>query len=717
MNQDIPVDDLLSGDVSDVVRVVNDGGPPVPGELLKAIEARAAAVMSGFNDRNREAVERLTAILMQVREPLLTESSIKVLADACLYYSRIGRAFDGIPRGLAARALAAKRGLKNLERLAGNNLGAAYIDGACFNEACGTFERTLFLARELGDPLLESLAITNTAALLREMGLYQDTIELVDRALAFDLDSPRGRLLALGNACQGLFSAHRLRDDEAALRYMRIGSEMLEDNPMADIVLKTNFEYFRAMYLLHKDDHETAEVLIAAARARAADIDNPRVRMMLDIAAALCDWASRDPEREVRARKRLRELYHTSKQSRLYHDDVLRALIEVHKRTLTGETDELDRKHARHADDVASGLDALRHIVMQTSKTGVDYARELVDYTAGSSAKVDAGKELVEYTTGVKNAKFYRQLSDKGALKGGPADHPANQPAAAFDPFVGVRRWLDDEDPSVAMTDISDPFRAAKAPAKFAEVRKHDELAAIHGDMAALRIDSLKAAMRTAAYDVAENWALAAEFFDDQTGEHCFRVGRLAGLLAAEIGVDPENCLRIEHAARLHDIGKIAVNEMILLKPGPLDAAEIEAMRAHTEVGAQLLESSTDRTLQMAATVAKYHHAWWNGAGYPSVSGERIPLAARICAFADVYDALTNERPYKCAWPHKLAVEQMMCESGAHFDPRLMRPFLRVLERHIGSTAEPPSTKLHLKDMEANGLLASRRSLMMAVQG
>lgn len=711
MNNEVSVDQLLCGSIVEAVRLLNDGEPQATAQLLKTIEDRAASAISSFNDQSREAVDRLTTILMQVREPLRSESSIKILGDACFYYSRIGRAFDGIPRAVAAKKLAEMRGLKNLERLSSNALGAAYVDGACFEEACGTFERTLVLARDLGDPLLEGLAITNTAALLREMGLYQDTLEVADKALAFDLDSPRGRYLGLLNACQGLFSAHRLHNDEAALRYMRIGSEMLEDNPMADIVLKTNFEYFRATYLLHKDDHETAELLIASAKERAASIDNPRVRTMLDIASALCEWASREPAREARARKQLRELYHLSKQTRLYHDDVLRALIEVHKRTLTGEADDLDRKHAKHSGDVGSDIDALKHLVMQTSKSGVEYAKELVAYTAGPTAKV-AGKELVEYTTGVKNAKFYRQLNDRGALKVGPE----SKTLEAFDPFVGVRRWLDDDDPSLGITDISAPFLSAKSPVKPAEVRKHDELTAIHSDMAALRIESLKAAMRTAAYDVAENWALAAEFFDDQTGEHCFRVGRLAGLLAAELGIDAENCLRIEHAARLHDIGKIAVNEMILLKPGPLDAAEIVAMRAHTEVGAQLLESSSDQTLQMAATVAKYHHAWWNGAGYPSVSGESIPLAARICAFADVYDALTNVRPYKCAWPHKLAVEQMMCESGAHFDPRLMRPFLKVLERHIGSTTQPPSTKLHLKDMEANGLLTSRRSLMLAVQ-
>jgi HD-GYP domain-containing protein (c-di-GMP phosphodiesterase class II) len=555
--------------------------------------------------------------------------------------------------------------------------------------------------------------MTNTAALLKEMGLYADALEVTDRALAFDRDSPRGRNLSLANAMHGLFSAHRLRDDAAALRYMKIGSEVLDDNPLADVVQKACFEYFRAMYLLSTDDHETAEILIAAAKKRAAGVRNSRVHILLNIASALCDWASREPARELRARKQLAELYHQSKQTRLHHDDVLRALIEVHKRTITGETAGIESRYGKG--EVAPSLDAMTRIITSTAKTGIEYAKELVQYSAGPGKHADASREAMQYVGGVKNAKFYRQIRDRTEQR--EIDARDSQPSA-YDPFSGVRAWLgnDDATPSV-IADIGNPGVVAKPPADPANaVKKHDELDAIHGDMAQLRVDSLRAAMRTAAYDVAENWALAAEFFDDQTGEHCFRVGRLAGLLAAEIGIDPENCLRIEHASRLHDIGKIAVNELILLKPGPLDSHEIVAMRAHTEVGSQLLEHSSDATLKMAAAIAKYHHAWWNGAGYPNVAGENIPLAARICAYADVYDALTSERPYKRAWPHKLAVEQMLCESGAHFDPRLMQPFLKVLERHVGSNASMPSTRLHLADMEANGLLTSRRKLMSTVQ-
>jgi HD-GYP domain-containing protein (c-di-GMP phosphodiesterase class II) len=675
--------------------------------------------MRGVDDLNRETVGRLAKIVAALTGTRQLESRIRLLGEACFYFNRIGRAYDGIPLALFAQDLAIAHGLKNLERFSATALGLAYADSACFEEACVTLERTLVLSRELGDPELECLAMTNTAMLLKEMGLYQDCIEVTDRALTFGLDTERGRYMRLGNAIHGLFSAHRLRNDEAALRYLRIGSDVLEDNPLADIVQKAAFEYFRAMYLLSTDDHETAEELIAAAKARVVNVHNTRVHMRLDIASALCDWASRDAKRELSARRQLVELYRRSKETRIYHDDVLRALIEVHKRTLTGETSDLDRKYGTGPDDVGAGLEALSRIVTQTARTGIDYARELVQYNTGPSPRnqpqISPSTEATQYVAGVKNAKFYRQMNDRGAPNtfGKTPARPTS-----YDPFAGARAWLGDSAPPPIIANMGNPGVPGKPaidPDNF--IRKHDELTVIHGDMAQLRINSLKATMRTAAYDVAENWALTAEFFDDQTGEHCFRVGRLAGLLAAEIGIDAENCLRIEHAARLHDIGKIAVNELILLKPGPLDTNEIIAMRAHTEVGAQLLEHAEDPTLKMAAAIAKYHHAWWNGAGYPNTSGESIPLAARICAYADVYDALTNERPYKRPWPHKLAVEQMLCESGAHFDPRLMQPFLKVLERHIGSNAGTPSTRVHLQDMESNGLLTSRRKLMLTVQG
>jgi putative two-component system response regulator len=246
------------------------------------------------------------------------------------------------------------------------------------------------------------------------------------------------------------------------------------------------------------------------------------------------------------------------------------------------------------------------------------------------------------------------------------------------------------------------------------QLAKHEELTAIHDDMARIRAAALRKDIRTDAVDTAENWAIAAEFFDDETGQHCYRVGHLAGMLAREVKMDETFCVQVEHAARLHDIGKIAVNELILLKPGPLDASEMAAMRLHTEVGAQMLSGSDDPTLIMAVDVARHHHEWWNGAGYPQrLSAKQIPISARISAYADVYDALTHARSYKTAWSHDRAIAEISRLGGAQFDPDLLQPFLSVLERYrkdLESQKIPGFT-----DMDSNALIASRRKLMETI--
>ena len=205
-------------------------------------------------------------------------------------------------------------------------------------------------------------------------------------------------------------------------------------------------------------------------------------------------------------------------------------------------------------------------------------------------------------------------------------------------------------------------------------------------------------------------------FFDDNTGKHCFRVGYLAGMLARQMNLDPAFCVQIEHAARLHDIGKIAVNEMILLKPGRLDPAEMTAMRQHAQAGADMLEGTKDPTLQLAIVVAKYHHEWWNGTGYPvQLSHDTIPLPARITSLADVFDALTHERPYKTAWTSTRAIEEMVQFSGIQFDPHLVPHFVKVLDRYIPLLAADAIPGM--RDLQSNHLMQSRRNLMETIRG
>src|SRR5258706_6300482 len=180
--------------------------------------------------------------------------------------------------------------------------------------------------------------------------------------------------------------------------------------------------------------------------------------------------------------------------------------------------------------------------------------------------------------------------------------------------------------------------------------------------------------------EMLERLAVTAELRDDSTGEHSYRVGKLASLLAQEFGCDEDTCFMIELAARLHDIGKIGVPDAILLKPDKLNEAELQIMRTHTTVGAELLSKSNIPHMQMAEEIARHHHEWWDGSGYPgNLSGSAIPLAARITALADVFDALTHVRPYKVAWPMDAALDEIARLKGRQFEPQLCDLFVVLI--------------------------------------
>ncbi len=179
-----------------------------------------------------------------------------------------------------------------------------------------------------------------------------------------------------------------------------------------------------------------------------------------------------------------------------------------------------------------------------------------------------------------------------------------------------------------------------------------------------------------------EQQSVAAELHDDTTGEHCYRVGRFASILAREYGLEDDVCFMIDLAARMHDIGKLAVPDSILLKPGRLTDGERKIMQHHTIAGAEILARSNIPQMHVAEEIARHHHEWWNGRGYPhGLAGTAIPIAARISAIVDVFDALTHVRPYKHAWPLAEAVREILSLRGIQFDPEVTDLFLELLPR------------------------------------
>jgi putative two-component system response regulator len=173
--------------------------------------------------------------------------------------------------------------------------------------------------------------------------------------------------------------------------------------------------------------------------------------------------------------------------------------------------------------------------------------------------------------------------------------------------------------------------------------------------------------------------ALAAEYRDDDTFQHTRRVGETAAEIATRLELGWEQVMLLREAAPLHDVGKIAIPDSILLKPGKLSAEEWEVMKTHAALGASLLAGNGSPVLQMAAVIAESHHERWDGAGYPKgLAGDAIPLVGRIVAVADVFDALTHDRPYKSAWPVEQAVAEIKHGAGSQFDPSVVAAFLAI---------------------------------------
>ncbi len=187
--------------------------------------------------------------------------------------------------------------------------------------------------------------------------------------------------------------------------------------------------------------------------------------------------------------------------------------------------------------------------------------------------------------------------------------------------------------------------------------------------------------------------ARAIEYRDGDTGEHVSRVALISQIIAEGIGLSPEKCRIVYLAAPLHDIGKIAIADAILSKPGKLTPEEMARMREHVTIGASILGRGDSELIRTAELIAQSHHERWDGAGYPDkLSGNDIPIEARVVALADVFDALCSERPYKPAWPLEKAYAEIVSLSGTHFDPACVEAF-RARWPEIAAIMRPEPTE------------------------
>jgi putative two-component system response regulator len=262
-------------------------------------------------------------------------------------------------------------------------------------------------------------------------------------------------------------------------------------------------------------------------------------------------------------------------------------------------------------------------------------------------------------------AKVHLELSDT-CKRYGMLDHALEQYAAYHTVSTEVQVQVAQN--RAHLTIVQNNYEKAQLEAEIHR-RKASELEQLVFE----RTKDLEAAQ----LEMLERLAVASEYRDADTGEHTKRVGELSADLATRLGLPPKRVALLRHAARLHDLGKIAIRDDILLKPGKLTPEERKAMEDHTLQGARMLENGHSELLKLAHQIALTHHERWDGTGYPrGIAGREIPISGRIVALVDVFDALLHRRPYKDPWTHEDAVREICKQSGKHFDPEVVEAFL-----------------------------------------
>ncbi|MFO1318455.1 MAG: response regulator [Burkholderiales bacterium] len=254
------------------------------------------------------------------------------------------------------------------------------------------------------------------------------------------------------------------------------------------------------------------------------------------------------------------------------------------------------------------------------------------------------------------------------------------QPDTTSIPVIFVTALQDEhsEAEGFAVGAVDYVVKPVSAPVVRARVRTHLSL---------VRAEEL----RQTRLEIVQCLGRAAEYKDNETGRHVMRMSHFARELGRAIGLGDDEADDLLNAAAMHDVGKIGIADAILLKNGPLNEEEWVQMRRHPEMGAAIIGEHSSRLLQMARRVALGHHEKWDGSGYPSgAKGRDIPLEARIVAIADVFDALTSNRPYKKAWPVEDAVAWLQRHAGSQFDPELVERFIGCMPQVLEIRARWP---------------------------
>ncbi len=632
--------------VRDALKTSPDDEDTLQAELL----ALASRIVLQADARSIAVVDDIVDFVSDVlaAEPLAQGAfALRILVTCVPYFGRVGR--PEIPVRLARRLVASARSWPGVwarrcahqfaavvhlhaddARQAWAHAECAYDLGACCEASSGRFE-TLVLV----------------VAILDNMGLLPDAKALALQLVGYPDGDPSLDRLHLVNAVNGLALCQRLDDLDTAIRFHEI---VAKRDAHADSDLDpvgASVEAANALHLVRLGRARAAARTLDEAVAR---LKNPMGSCLSQGPIATTEALLRSAQVEVYAalddRPRLEASLHILKDllpafhgASAFHRELLRTIIRFELR--------------RPDQDTAI---AMRYL---------ELLRERPNPIAGEAA-------------GTVDTLLQSLLS---SIVGGVMGTSTMADVRPFHEVAG-RDWARDPWRGRRFADFG--FRLPDAEAHM----DTDEGAIV------LTLPEREAALRTPAFEIAENWAVVAEIAIGGDGRQCFKVGRIAAGLAAALGLSDERTVLVELACRLRDIGDVTLGSAASAAKRS-GAGRPRILAEHTQAGARILSFSSDPVLRSAARIAANHHAWWNGCGAPDgLAGESIPIEARICAVADHLVSLVDPIGAREPWPIESAIRQLRCMAGVQLDPELVDVLVSVLHDE-SMRVEDPALRLN----------------------
>ena len=533
-------------------------------------------------------------------------------------------------REIAAEALDVSRASGSAEALAGalNTMaGILHTEGDYAGSLEHTFEH-LKLRQAIGDRVGEVKCLNNLGLIYTALGDYPQALEFLTGAHRIVQESalePRIELPCLANI--GLLYEN-INDLDQALAYYQRALDLSRDSEDRASEALCRLNASNVLQRLGRLDEALENLEEALVLARETEVRLPEMH------AHYCIGQAREAQGDL--------------------EGAFAALNEALR--LATESGDLERQVSSL---LALGGLHLRRRDFPTALETLQHALELA---------ADAGMKREVFEVHEKLADAYRLAGD---------------PASALEHYVEfhrLEREIFNEESERKTRVLAIQFEVEKSQREAEFYRLRIELESRAREQAESEVRERTRELEAAQIEVVTRLALAAEYRDDQTGDHTWRVGWYSALLGRELGLSSDDVDLLRLAARLHDVGKIGTPDAILLKPGKLTLAEYRTMESHAAIGARILSGGQSRLLRVAEEIALTHHERWDGRGYPrGLCGEEIPLLGRVVAVADVFDALTSERPYKRAWAPQEAMEEIERQAGRQFDPRVVEAARRVL--------------------------------------